>query len=190
MLAEIKRRLELIRRGETDISRWLQPANLLSNWDKRSPFAAALCAESKCVCDMGCGKQTLRSLLPKGIKYLPSDLAKRTEDTLLCNFNEKLLPVDYLLQADTVTLLGVIEYVYDVPWVLRSLKQYLGTLIVSYNPSDMAEVARREKGWVNDFRLVELTALIVDSGYVLRDVNLVDPGQVIIRATVEHPVSV
>jgi hypothetical protein len=183
MLGEIKRRLEMIKRRETDFSRWSNPDSLSAYWDRRAPFAAALCADSRCVCDIGCGNQTLRHLLPRGTKYLPADLTKRTEDTELCDLNSKILPEAHLRQSDTVTLLGVIEYVYDVPWVIRALRSFLGTLIISYNPVDMIKVERREKGWVNDFRLHELARLIGEADYIVRDINLVDPGQVVVRAT-------
>src|ERR1700722_13455183 len=166
MLPEIMRRLQLIRRRETDFFRWTQPDSLKGNWDKRAPFAAALCADSRCVCDIGCGSQVLRSLLGHGVKYLPADLAKRTEDTAFCDLNNKVLPEEYLNYADTVTLLGVIEYIYDVPWVIKRLRKFVGTLIVSYNPVDMINIDRREKGWVNDFRLDELARIIIGSGYV------------------------
>ena len=185
MLAEIKRRLEVLKRQETDIDRWSKSESFDQNWSRRSPFAVALCADSHCVCDLGCGMQSLRPLLPHHIKYLPADLAKRTEDTALCDLNRKELPLEYLEQADTVTLLGVIEYVFDVPWLLEALRQFVGTLIISYNPVDMSATGRRESGWVNDFRLDELVQMINVSGYLVRDVNLVDPGQVMIRATAD-----
>jgi hypothetical protein len=187
MLAEIKRRLDLFKRQETDIDRWSKSESFDRNWSRRSPFAAALCADSHCVCDIGCGMQSLRPLLPRHIKYLPADLAKRTEDTALCDLNRKKLPLEYLQQADTVTLLGVIEYVFDVPWLFEALRQSIGTLIVSYNPADMGGTGRRENGWVNDFRLDELVQMIHTAGYLVRDVNLVDPAQVMIRAAADSP---
>jgi hypothetical protein len=186
MLTEVKRRLKLIQRRETDILRWSQSDSLRTSWDKRAPFAAALCADSRCVCDIGCGNQTLRHLLPRDVKYLPADLTARTEDTALCDLNAKLLPEAYLRMADTVALLGVIEYIYDVAWVIETLHSFLGTLIVSYNPSDMIDINRREQGWVNDFSMSELALMIVGAGYALRDVRLVDSGQVVIRATAER----
>ena len=184
MLVEIKRRLKSIRRRETDHFRWSQSTSFKSNWNKRAPFAAALCADGRCVCDIGCGMQTLRSLLPKGIKYLPADITKRTEDTAICDLNQRILPEQYLLDADTVTLLGVLEYLFDVPWVLRSLHPFIKTLVASYNPSDMIPSGRRERGWVNDFTLDELVRMIHGAEYVVRDIHLVDPEQVVIRATV------
>jgi hypothetical protein len=183
MLSEVRRRLSLIARKETDVSRWSVSENFRPNWDQRAPFAAAFCSESRSVCDLGCGNQALRHLLAPGIGYLPADLTRRSADTLLCELNKGELPVEYLSKADTVTLLGVIEYIFDVPQLVRTLRTFLGTLIVSYNPSDMNTIDRREKGWVNDYKFVDLCRMIVESGYVLRNVALVDPGQVILQMT-------
>jgi hypothetical protein len=182
MLTEVTRRLKLIERQETDILRWSEPASLQTSWDKRTPFAAALCRQSKAICDIGCGNQRLRALLPPAIRYLPADLTRRTPDTALCDLNEKMLPEEYLREADTATLLGVVEYVYDVAWLIDALRPFLGVLIVSYNPADMIDNNRCEKGWVNDYRLDEFADMIVRAGYTLRDVNMVDPGQVVIAA--------
>jgi hypothetical protein len=87
MLTEVTRRLKLIERQETDILRWSEPASLQTSWDKRTPFAAALCRQSKAICDIGCGNQRLRALLPPAIRYLPADLTRRTPDTALCDLN-------------------------------------------------------------------------------------------------------
>jgi hypothetical protein len=184
MLVEIKRRLETIRRRETDRFRWLESASFKSNWNKRAPFAAALCADSRCVCDIGCGTQALRSLLPSAVRYLPADITQRTEDTILCDLNQRVLPEKYLLEADTVTMLGVLEYLFDVPWVLRSLRPFINTIVTSYNPSDMIQSGRRERGWVNDFTLDELVRMIHRAGYIVCNISLVDPDQVVVKATV------
>jgi hypothetical protein len=181
---EEKRRLDLINRGETDLSRWSKAESFKANWDTRAPFAAALCCDSKAVCDIGCGVQTLRRLLPSHIAYFPADLVQRSDDTAICDFNKKQLPEDYLIKADTVTLLGVLEYVYDVPWVLNSLREFIDTLIVSYNPSDMIRGDRRERGWVNDYRLDEFVQMLVGSGYIVKHLSLVDSAQIIIKASV------
>jgi hypothetical protein len=188
MWFERKRRLNLIKQGETDLTRWSKIDSFKQNWDTRAPFAAALCADSKVVCDIGCGRQALRRLLPLHIVYRPADLVQRSDDTAICDFNKKQLPESYLIEADTVTLLGVLEYIYDVPWVLNSVREYIETLIVSYNPSDMIHHDRRERGWVNDYRLDEFVQMLVACGYIVKHVSLVDPAQVIIKASarIEH----
>ncbi len=86
---EATRRSEVVRQSDTDRFRWTQSESFDKNWAWRSSFAAAMCADSKVVCDVGCGMQTLRSLLHDGITYLPADLIKRTEDTLVCDLNRK-----------------------------------------------------------------------------------------------------
>lgn len=183
------RRREVIRQRDTDHFRWTQSNNFENSWAARSSFAAAMCADSKAVCDIGCGMQTLRSLLHNGVTYLPADLVKRTEDTLVCDLNKKQLPDEYLRRADTVTMLGVIEYVYDVPWLFSALSSYSLRVILSYNPSDLRSAPRRRlfrfsrncTGWVNDFTIGQLMRMIGASGFIVNDIRLVSAGQVLIK---------
>jgi hypothetical protein len=105
---------------------------------------------------------------------------------MICDLNQHILPEKYLLEADTVTLLGVLEYVFDVPWVLQSLRPFIDTLITSYNPSDMIDSGRRERGWVNDFALDDLVRMIHSAGYIVRNIQLVDPDQVVLKSTVSR----
>ena len=102
-------------------------------------FAAACCAESQAVCDIGCGMQKLRRFLRPGTLYLPVDLKKWIDDTIVCNLNEGQFPADAVAKADTVTMLGVLEYIYDVPAPLKKVGASLPRLIVSYNPSTQSQ---------------------------------------------------
>ena len=181
-MQEKLRRLRILRDRVTDRLRWTQQYSYQPRWIKRSAFAAALCADSQIVCDIGCGMQELRKLLHPGIVYLPADLKLWTEDTRHCDLNLKNLPDIYLERADTVTMLGVIEYIYDVPWVLEELFKYVDKLIVSYNPSDISQANRANNGWVNSFTLGELVQLVHAAGFIVRDIRLIEEGQVIIAA--------
>jgi hypothetical protein len=100
------------------------------------------------------------------------------------------LPDGYLRRADTVTMLGVIEYVHDVPWLFAALSSYSPMLIVSYNPSDLRHGPRRRfsllgglsNGWVNEFTLGELMRIISSSGFIVNELKLISMGQVLVRA--------
>src|SRR5580658_9205040 len=89
---ELTRRREVVRKGETDHLRWSQKDTFDAKWASRAAFAAAMCADSKAVCDIGCGMQTLRSFLSDDVTYLPADLTKWTPDTLFCDLNKQHLP--------------------------------------------------------------------------------------------------
>jgi hypothetical protein len=170
-------------KDKIDPTRWSRDESFPNAWRYRSAFAAAMCADSRSVCDIGCGMQGLRSYLPKGIEYLPVDLVKRTEDTEICDLNQKQLPATYLTRADTVTLLGVIEYLEDVPWLFRSLSQAVQKLIVSYSPTDFANSDRRSYGWINDYCVGEVVEMLHAADFVVRDVRLCDSRQVLYLAT-------
>lgn len=127
--------------------------------------------------------QTLRTLLADTTRYLPADLTQWTPDTVICDLNANVFPDKYLRAADTVTLLGVIEYLVDFPRVLEVLVGYDVKLTATYNPSDLADLDRVGHGWVNDYRLCDLVLALKKSGFLLRSLQQFQPGQVILCAT-------
>jgi hypothetical protein len=64
------------------------------------------------------------------------------------------------------------------------LRPFINTIVTSYNPSDMIQSGRRERGWVNDFTLDELVRMIHRAGYIVCNISLVYPDQVVVKATV------
>lgn len=66
------------------------------------------------VADWGCGKQTIRRLIPSDWNYVPYDRIPRSEDTRLHDFNQGL-PAE---GADVIFCLGLLEYVDDFWGVL------------------------------------------------------------------------
>ncbi len=107
---EINLRKQSIDQGRTHTERWAQSSAFEKNWSGRAVLAARMIADHRRVCDIGCGMQDLRKELEKDVLYLPMDIVKRTEDTLECEINSGYLPLDYIRNADVVTILGVIEY--------------------------------------------------------------------------------
>jgi hypothetical protein len=180
-LDEIIRRKEAVLRRETDYRRWGDKANFEAHWSLRASYAADLCGVSKWVCDIGCGMQSLRNLIPKGSVYLPVDLNKWTADTLVCNLNQGEFPKKYSEVSDVVCLLGVIEYIYELDDLFESAAVYSDRVIVSYNPTDMVKSDRRGYGWVNDLTVGELEQLVGRHDFVVEDLKKIDGSQVILR---------
>ena len=174
------RRKNAVRAGKTDISRWTDSKNHEVAWATRAAFAAAACSDSLCVCDIGCGMQELKSLLANSIIYLPADLQQWTVDTAICDLNAKRLPDAYLKRADTVTMLGVIEYIYDMKWVLESLRPLISKMIISYNPTDFGNLDRLANGWVNSHSLGGLVRLFHDSGFLVKRLERINEWEVIL----------
>jgi hypothetical protein len=168
-------------RTSTDRARWLDEGEFIEDWSPRSSYAAALCAKSRWICDIGCGKQTLRRLLPPGKRYLPADLKKWTADTEECELNEGRLPIKSLRVAETCTLLGVIEYMVNAPWLLSGIASYCDVIICSYNASDVAKQDRAAQGWINHYRLNELSQMVLTSGFTIDYLARIDETQVMLR---------
>lgn len=69
------------------------------------------------VLDLGCGVQYLRNCIPLDKKYTGLDLYKHKEDTIQCDFNKKIFPINN--SYDLVFMAGVLEYIYDKKWFLK-----------------------------------------------------------------------
>src|SRR5271154_6684946 len=80
-------------------------------WQPRAAAAAEWLADAARVADLGCGTMRLERFLRPGQGYLPVDVARRDERTLVLDLNE---PSDLarLPAADACALLGILEYAY------------------------------------------------------------------------------
>ena len=161
------RRRALIALRRTDIRRWTREESYNPSWDQRAAQAVILNGDAKWVVDLGCGRQALRTYLPKDVVYLPMDMAAWTPNTLVCDVNSRSLPLDYLRIADTCFILGVVEYLYDPGWLFSQLAEVVSKIIVSYNTMEKVPVGRRANGWVNDFARRDLLELMASSGFEL-----------------------
>jgi hypothetical protein len=178
---EITRRKEVVLERKTDRERWQEEANFEAHWSPRSSFAAALCGSSKWVCDVGCGMQSLRNLLPAHATYLPADLKKWTDDTFTCDLNAGEFPKKYAEISDVLCFLGVIEYIYDLDALFENASRHTDRVVVSYNPTDIAESDRRGYGWVNDLTVGALVRLVHEHGFIVDSLQKIDGSQVILR---------
>ena len=183
------RRVQTVRRRETDYFRWKRVESFEQGWTRRAAFAAAMCSDSRVVCDIGCGTQTLRSFLSEDVTYLPADLNKWSDDTMLCDVARKQLPVEYLSRADTVTMLGVLEYIHNPAWLFCELSGYCRTLIVSYSPSDLQRrnwhsmwLGRSGEGWLNSLTVGQLVEMLFGGRFVLRQMELIGQSEILIKA--------
>lgn len=181
MSDESARRRAVVYSGQTDYVRWFDESQYLDAWSKRSEEAVKLIGRARWICDIGCGKQGLRSLLPIGSVYLPCDLKRWTPDTCFCDLNAGILPVSYLRLCDICLVLGVVEYLYDAGSFLHSVKRYAPTAIISYNPTDTCSAHRPAMGWVNAFSSSELADLIQSAGLGIDHWQELPQGQVLIR---------
>ncbi len=168
----------------TDIERWSNPANLQPAWNARARLVADFIPSGATVLDIGCGAMALEQFLPPGCSYLPCDVVKRDERTMVCDLNAGQFP-----SAQNVThisLLGVLEYIHDWQNLLRQLRALRLPLILSYCPTDFtAHLHRSTLGWINHLSLEELCTGLSEAGFQIQTSLRADANQVLIRAVPE-----
>ena len=163
--AEAIRTSFLKRLGRSDLSRWRNPSNLSEYWDSRNRLIASLVPRGAAVIEFGAGRMVLRSFLPEGCKYTPSDVVDRGPGTLVIDLNERELPA--IPPHEVAVFSGVLEYVHDVPRLLLHLSQVVDCVIASYAVADLhpRKMGRRALGWVNDFTTQEFEDVFASAGF-------------------------
>ena len=181
--AETLRRHACVAAGVTDRERWEDATSYERFWSDRSAAAATLCQPGQWVCDIGCGMQGLRALLPLGCTYLPSDLRRWSAAVEVCDLNIGLLPQRHLVRCDVVTLLGVIEYIFDPLRLLIALRQRAETVVLSYNCVELADVERAGFGWVNALTSEAVVDLVRQAGFRPDTVKRFGRMEILVRAS-------
>jgi hypothetical protein len=150
----------------TDIGRWSNPDSLEASWNSRAQIVAQYIPDGARVLDIGCGKMVLEQFLPLHCAYQPCDLVARDERTIICDLNKMEFPVDAISRADIITLLGVIEYVIDLPALFSQLHASGRRVVVTYHTTNMTVgLNRNALGWLNNLSNNEIAKLFVDAGF-------------------------
>ena len=154
----------LITAEASDVDRWSMPENLMTSWAERARVAADLVPAGSRLLDIGCGAMDLERFLDASVTYVPADIVMHDDRTLLCDLNAGELPQT---PADVISLLGVVEYVHNVPALFAALRGTGAKVIVSYNPVELADPGcdRRAEGWFNDFTSSQLCAMAAEAGF-------------------------
>jgi hypothetical protein len=159
-----KTRLErvshLIDERASDTERWRNPLHAEGALDhSRSQRVAGIIPPGVSVLDLGCGAMALKQYLAPGCRYHPADLVPRSADSQVVDLNKGEFPVG---QFDWITLLGVLEYVFDPLAVLKACRAAGSHLIIDYNSQWLDETDRRRRcGWVNDLKPGELVDMAI-----------------------------
>jgi len=159
------------RRGASDYARWATVDSLHTAWDSRTRIIATLIAPGSSVLEFGAGRLTLKDALPAGCTYTPSDLVSRGDGTIVCDLNSDVLP-DFPPHA-VVVFSGVLEYVNDVPRLVRHLSRACQVFVTSYAVADTnrSTLFRRSCGWVNDFASDEFRRVFESAGFRCESVH-------------------
>ena len=153
---EIDRRKQVIKDQRSDVERWANPAQLEAAWEARAVFAADFVPAGSHVLDIGCGAMKLERHLPFGCSYVPSDVVRRDDRTIVGDLNENGIPEQAVADADWVVMLGVWEYLYKPAEILAAFGRMGKPILCSYCTRDTTtHLDRQALGWVNDFSLAE-----------------------------------
>jgi FkbM family methyltransferase len=176
---ETGRRLAMQEAKATDVTRWANPRQLEQDWEHRARHVAGWLPGGARVLDLGCGAMNLREHLADGSTYVGCDVVARNQYTIVCDFNQGQFPDQVALQASHLTVLGVLEYLYDVHAFLQHLCQANRPVILSYCTTEGIGDGgqRRALGWVNHFTPEQLHIVFGEAGLRVQREEKIDSVQ-------------
>jgi hypothetical protein len=162
-----KNTIKLKKEKQSDINRWKNSNELFEDWDQRTSILGNYIAPGSKVIEFGSGNMSLKKMLPKNCIYTPSDIVKRTEETIVCDLNE---PISFDLSFyNTAVFSGVFEYVYDIDTVFKQLEKHIPHIILSYACSDICTHNRLINGWLSEFTEKQLLDIFAKYSYDVID---------------------
>src|SRR5690349_4690958 len=164
-------------RQKTDYDRWSDPRSIYASWESRTEMAAALVPNGSRVIEFGAARRVLEKFLHPSCTYTASDLVDRGPGTIVCDLNVRPLPDLGADAYDVAVIMGVLEYVRDVPSMLDWLTRHVGLCVLSYactkaNANRLRtrweSVGRLNHGWMNSYCADELQMLFGERGFALQ----------------------
>ncbi len=167
---------EAIAAGRPLMARWAKIASDFGElWRRRAKTAAEWLTGAGSVADLECGGMTLERYLDIRQRYIPVDLARRDDRSVVLDVNE---PADLarLPDADACALLGVLEYSYAPEDLANALRNKYRQAIVSYNLSSNEQdvESRLSNGWVTHFDRDQLYKLFADHDFALVRAHVIE----------------
>ena len=162
-----KNTIKLKKEKQSDINRWKNSNELFEDWNQRTSILGNYITPGSKVIEFGSGNMSLKKMLPENCIYTPSDIVKRTEETIVCDLNE---PISFDLSFyNTAVFSGVFEYVYDIDTVFNQLEKHIPLIILSYACSDICTHNRLINGWLSEFTEKQLLDIFAKYNYNVID---------------------
>jgi hypothetical protein len=118
-----------------DQSRWFDLSIYSPRWQRRAKVVGKA-LPAGWVADIGCGRQQLTDYLAPGSVYLPSDLRAWDDGVEACDLNAGRYPEKTLACADIVAMMGVLDFIIDLPALFQKLCEHVELLGVTYHDSE------------------------------------------------------
>lgn len=150
--------------------RWQTTHGFHPTWHERTELLADFIPQdAKTVLEFGAGDCHLRGVLPKHIRYTPSDLVSRGPDTIVQDLNET--PYSFLdRHYDAVVLSGVFEYIIPIGEFIAYLYEVTDTVACSYaGTASHTPSPDSTEGWVNRLIQQEFCDMFTDVGFVIQE---------------------
>lgn len=163
-------------RKKTDQRRWTDPRSIHASWEPRTKRIATFVPNNSRVIEFGAANRILERYLDPSCSYVPSDIVDRGPGTIVCDLNQRPLPDLGQNVYDVAVLIGVLEYIRDIPSLLDWLTKYVEVVVLACAPAKatgrspralLERVGRLSRGWMTTYREEELRSLFCDRGFGL-----------------------
>lgn len=149
----------------TQKHRWANLQNHDAVWDERTVLVASMIDKGSSVLEFGAGRERLKDFLPANCTYQPSDIVERSENTIVCDLNNRFpeLPQKY----DVIVLSGVMEYIAEPYPLLENIRNYCRECVVSHASMDQLECmsTRVGQGWISHLSQSQFQDIIKKAGF-------------------------
>lgn len=123
------------------------------------------------VADYGAGKLSLREFLEPAVLYCPIDYVKRSEDTVVCDFDRDSFPE---IRADIAVCTATLVFLERAEKLLEHICTHTAqNIILSYVTREKFSntAGRRASGYVNDFTHDDIQKLLLRHGFTLAEMR-------------------
>ncbi len=144
--------------------RWYFKDLFAASWNDRTfELYSLLPTGIATIVEFGAGNQFLEQVLPQSINYIPTDIFRRNEATIIFDLNCDDITLSP--KGDAAIMSGVLEYLLDVKTVIGNLAKSFRYLAISYNPitENSFIESRIKKGWQNHLTAPQLERIFCEN---------------------------
>lgn len=161
---------------KSDYKRWSDPRSFHADWEPRTKRIAALVPDGSRVIEFGAAHRLLERHLDPSCTYVPSDMVDRGPGTIVCDLNQRPLPDLSADVYDVAVLIGVLEYLRDLPSALDWLTTLVPVCVLAYAPAKVRghslraifeTISRLRHGWMNNYLEEEIRSFFRERGFEL-----------------------